>query len=243
MLITGVVFAVFLAGLQEELQTTIPWVDFVLHRLTPLVLFVDWLVDPPRRRLAWRMALVWLAYPVAYGAYSLARGAVVDWYPYPFLDVGEHGYGGVLALGVVLLAGMALAALMIVWLGERGRARRQPSGSGLARRRGRGARSSRRRRPRSPRAACCGRRRRVRDAVVLGVAGAGLPRRRRRTSGRRCRPTASGEARPQTGAEEGLHAVVGVMAPVSLTERMTVLPSGSCQTHERHVRRPGEPGA
>ena len=29
MAITGVVFALLLSGLQEELQTTIPWVDFV----------------------------------------------------------------------------------------------------------------------------------------------------------------------------------------------------------------------
>ena len=51
MAITGVVFALLLAGLQEELQTTIPWVDFVVHKLMPIVLVADWLVDPPRHRL------------------------------------------------------------------------------------------------------------------------------------------------------------------------------------------------
>src|SRR5262245_64486328 len=57
LLITGVVFALLLAGLQEELQTTIPWVDFVLHKLMPAVVAVDWLVDPPRHRLRPALAL------------------------------------------------------------------------------------------------------------------------------------------------------------------------------------------
>ena len=62
--ITGVVFAVLLAGLQEELQTTIPWVDFVVHKLMPVALVADWLVDPPRRRLPWLTVAAWLAYPL-----------------------------------------------------------------------------------------------------------------------------------------------------------------------------------
>ena len=37
MAITGIVFALLLSGLQEELQTTIPWVDFVVHKLIPVV--------------------------------------------------------------------------------------------------------------------------------------------------------------------------------------------------------------
>ena len=63
--ITGVVFALLLAGLQEELQTTIPWVDFVVHKLVPLVLVVDWLLDPPMHRLSPRVAIAWLVYPTA----------------------------------------------------------------------------------------------------------------------------------------------------------------------------------
>jgi len=92
--ITGLVFALLLAGLQEELQTTIPWVDFVVHKLMPVVLVVDWLVDRPRHRLPWWTVLAWLAYPLAWLVYTLVRGASVDWYPYPFVDVSELGYGG-----------------------------------------------------------------------------------------------------------------------------------------------------
>ncbi len=43
--------------------------------------------------------------PVFWLVYTLIRGAFVDWYPYPFIDVNVHGYAAVLAtsLGVTVL--------------------------------------------------------------------------------------------------------------------------------------------
>ena len=117
--ITGVVFALLLAGLQEDLQTSASWVDFVLHKLMPVVLVADWLVDPPRHRLPWWTVLAWLTYPLAWFAYTLARGADVDWYPYPFVDASEHGYGRVLANAVVLAACFAAAGAALLWASNR----------------------------------------------------------------------------------------------------------------------------
>ena len=119
MAITGVVFALLLAGLQEELQTTTPWVDFVVHKLMPVVLVADWLVDPPRHRLPWWTVLAWLAYPFAWITYTLVRGEIVDWYPYPFVDVSKLGYGGVLGRSVGLAVGFAAAGAALLWLGNR----------------------------------------------------------------------------------------------------------------------------
>ena len=118
MAITGVVFALLLSGLQAELQTAIPWVDFVVHKLLPAVVVADWLLDPPRYRLPLRLGLVWLAFPLAYVTYALIRGSSVDWYPYPFLDVSELGYGGVLARCALLAAWMAVGAIVIVAVGN-----------------------------------------------------------------------------------------------------------------------------
>jgi hypothetical protein len=117
--ITGVVFALLLAGLQEELQTTIPWVDFVVHKLMPVVLLADWLVDPPRHRLPWWTVAAWLVYPFAWIVYTLVRGEIVDWYPYPFVDVSNLGYGGVLARTAGLTVAFALGAAALLWLGNR----------------------------------------------------------------------------------------------------------------------------
>ncbi|MFN8108489.1 MAG: Pr6Pr family membrane protein [Thermoleophilia bacterium] len=114
--ITGVVFALLLAGLQEQLQTTIPWVDDIVHRVVPAAVVLDWLIDPPRHRIGWRTGLWWLAYPMAWFAYTLIRGSVVGWYPYPFVDVSHLGYGGVAWRAAALMVAFAVAALALVAL-------------------------------------------------------------------------------------------------------------------------------
>lgn len=127
LLITGVVFALLLSNLPEELQLTRPWVDTTLHQIVPIVVVLDWLLDPPRVRIAARTALLWLAYPVAYVVYSLVRGEIVDWYPYPFVNVATYGYAAVLRNCVVLLVGFVLVALAVAAVGNRlGASRTRP---------------------------------------------------------------------------------------------------------------------
>jgi len=118
MAITGVVFAVLLSGLQESLDTHIGWVNFVVHSLLPVVLVVDWLVDPPRSRPSLRVGAFWLVYPLAWFVYTLVRGSRADWYPYPFVDVSEHGYGRVFLNGVGLLVFFAVAGSVLVLVGN-----------------------------------------------------------------------------------------------------------------------------
>jgi hypothetical protein len=66
MAITGVVFALFLSGHQESLETHIGWVNFIVHTLLPIVLVADWLLDPPRHRLPLWVGAAWLCYPAAW---------------------------------------------------------------------------------------------------------------------------------------------------------------------------------
>jgi hypothetical protein len=111
--ITFVVYGVLLAGYQKELQTTIPWVDTVLHRVVPLVVMFDWLIVPPREPIPLPRALIWLAYPLLYAVYSLIRGPIVGWYPYPFFNPAQPGGYGVVALYCL---GIALVSLAFAWL-------------------------------------------------------------------------------------------------------------------------------
>ena len=117
--ITGVVFAALLSGLQEQLDTHNPFANSVLHYVIPAAAAADWLADPPRHRLGTKVALAWLAYPVAWFAYTPARGAAVGWYPYPFVDVSQHGYGRVLVNAIVFLAAFAVGALALARLASR----------------------------------------------------------------------------------------------------------------------------
>lgn len=124
--ITGVVYGLLLSGYQEALQTTIPWVDTVLHRLMPLVLVVDWMADPPRREgmTFARCAPWWVIYPLGYAVWSLIRGSWVNWYPYPFLNPDLVGGYGVVALYCLGIAVVSLGFVwLVVWLGRRCRLR------------------------------------------------------------------------------------------------------------------------
>ena len=107
MIMTGIIFALLLSGLQQALQTTIPWVNVVLHYAMPIAMLVDWLIYPPATRISFKRALWWLTYPLIYLAYSWVRGAFTHWYPYPFLDPGTNGWLTVLvtcvAIGIVIL--------------------------------------------------------------------------------------------------------------------------------------------
>ncbi len=113
MTVTFVVFAVLLRGLQEELQTNIVWVDSVLHRVMPVAVMADWLIEPPHGALTFGRALVpWLAPPLLWTAFTLVRGAIDSWYPYPFLDPANGGYGTVALYAV----GIAALPIAVIWL-------------------------------------------------------------------------------------------------------------------------------
>lgn len=112
--LVGVVYGILLSGYQEELQTTLPWVDNIVHRIIPLVMVADWFIDPPKARIEFRQALVWVAYPIAYLAYTLIRGPQVDWWPYPFLNPHHESQGyGVVALYCV---GIAIGFIAFIWV-------------------------------------------------------------------------------------------------------------------------------
>jgi hypothetical protein len=112
MAVTGIVFSVLLAGIEGAEFTAVPWDNTVLHFLGPIFVVADWFIARPPQRIAFRGALIWLVYPFAYGAYSLIRGAIVGWYPYPFLDPDEHGYPSIAAT----IVGLTLFAAVLMWI-------------------------------------------------------------------------------------------------------------------------------
>lgn len=128
MTVTFIVFAVLLRGLQEELQTNIVWVDTVLHRVMPVAVMADWLIAPPHGPLSFRRVLVpWLAPPLTWTAFTLVRGAVDGWYPYPFLDPGNGGYGTVAIYAVAIFLLFLAVAWVVATVGPALRAlRRDP---------------------------------------------------------------------------------------------------------------------
>jgi len=114
--IVGIVYALLLAGIPDS---TIPWVNIVLHDVTPLAMTAYWLLAPAR--IAGSSASViarWLVYPLAFLAYSLIRGVIIGWYPYPFLDPRTGGYGHVAVVCIGIVAGGVLLSAAIIAYGR-----------------------------------------------------------------------------------------------------------------------------
>lgn len=123
--LTGIVFMALLADPDLRFTYHIDEPSDLLHKAMPVFLLVDWLLYPPRRPIRMVTALWWTVPPLAFCAYSLIRGPLVDWYPYEFLDPGEQGgYLGVALIVVGMAIGFLLFGALAVWLGNTMRARR-----------------------------------------------------------------------------------------------------------------------
>jgi hypothetical protein len=118
-LTTGIVYLVLLSGKAPAY----PWVNAILHYLMPVAVTLDWLLDPPRVRLhPTRTVVPWMVFPVLYIIYTLARGAIVDWYPYLFVNPHRSG-GYLLVAGDCVAVGVGIIALIAgtTWAGNRRR--------------------------------------------------------------------------------------------------------------------------
>ena len=118
--VTFVVVILLLSEVDVGLQLV--WVDVVLHKIFPVVVVADFVLDPPLRRLAVRDGLRWLIYPLIWLGYTIVRGAIVAWYPYPFLDPAHGGYGAVAVTSAAILAAGAILCAVFAWIGNSRRA-------------------------------------------------------------------------------------------------------------------------
>ena len=108
--VTGVVYSAVLAGAHQPHGTTETVVNALFHYAVPLLMVVGWFAFGPRPCISRRAVSLSLLFPAGWLIYTLLRGALWNWYPYPFLDVHAHGYPPVLGncvLVTILLAGVA----------------------------------------------------------------------------------------------------------------------------------------
>jgi len=115
-LVVGIGFAILLSGLEGVALTAVPWDNTVLHYIIPAAVFIDFIIDRPKRKINFKTGLLWIIFPILYVIYSLVRGNLIHWYPYPFLNPTVHGFApvGVAVFGLLIL-GILLIAI-ITWL-------------------------------------------------------------------------------------------------------------------------------
>lgn len=109
---TGIVYWLLLRGIDVQ---TPAYANWVLHTIVPILVVAEWLLAPERTRRAW----LWLSFPLAYLVYTLVRGPIVGWYPYPFMDPRTNGYGAVFLNCLVVTVVFVALAFAVSWTGTK----------------------------------------------------------------------------------------------------------------------------
>lgn len=126
MAFVGLVFNILLTT--TELGDLIPWVNVIVHMLMPIVVVLDWIILPPVVRFRFVVALVGLVFPVVYSVYSLVRGAVTSFYPYPFYNPDAvGGASGVTLYLIALVVGLAVLSVLVLLIARVRTRRAEPA--------------------------------------------------------------------------------------------------------------------
>lgn len=108
--VTGIIYSTVLAAVHEPSGAAETAVNVIVHYIVPVMMVTGWLAFGPRPRID-KLAVAWsLLFPVLWLAYTLVRGAIWKWYPYPFVDVTTHGYLRVFVNGLLVTAMLAVVA-------------------------------------------------------------------------------------------------------------------------------------
>lgn len=112
--ITAVVYWTMLAASFHSKSPAGYFGVIILHSAAPLLLLTDLLAVPFKGKVKFRITFLWLLYPLLYGVFTFIRGALVNWYPYFFLDPVKTAPFSKLALTLaVLIAGFYLSGLLV----------------------------------------------------------------------------------------------------------------------------------
>ncbi|MBB5843078.1 hypothetical protein HD599_001401 [Conyzicola lurida] len=119
--LTAAVYNVLLRGIPPEGYVGPQWPGEVMHVAIPVVIVLDWLLSPGRPALHWDRVWLALVYPFVWLAFTLVRGVVTGWYPYPFLNPdGPDGPVSVIVYVAVLFALILAVAAVAVGISRLG---------------------------------------------------------------------------------------------------------------------------
>lgn len=105
-IVTGIVYHAVLADLYD-LHGAEQFADVLFHTVSPLLAVTGWVLFGPRGLVDRRIVALSVIYPLLWLVFTLIRGAIIDWYPYPFTNVTDLGYVQV-ALNCLLVTALFL---------------------------------------------------------------------------------------------------------------------------------------
>jgi hypothetical protein len=112
--VTGIIYVVVLSG--DANNTGLGQVaNLMLHYIAPPLTVIAWLAFGPWPDFKISDLPRTLLWPALWIAYTLIHGAITDWYPYPFINVTEHGYGKV-TINIISITVFAIV-LSLIFIG------------------------------------------------------------------------------------------------------------------------------
>jgi hypothetical protein len=115
--IVGITYSLLLRQLWNP-QGAQKIADVSLHDVVPVLYLAFWILLAPKSTLRWSDAIRWLAFPLVYMAYTLARGFAAHWYPYYFIDVDTIGLSRALIHAAGLLFAFFGLGLLFIAIGR-----------------------------------------------------------------------------------------------------------------------------
>lgn len=97
--------------------------DELVHSAVPLLYTSYWLGFATKGSVMISRSVRWLLYPFLYLVYTFVHGTMANWYPYPFMNASEIGYGGFWLNSFYLLLLFILLNILFIsidkWLAKR----------------------------------------------------------------------------------------------------------------------------
>jgi hypothetical protein len=117
-LVVGITYNVILRSLwnPQGLQRI---VDEILHSVVPVLFLIGWFRWRPKNPLQYSNILRWLLFPLLYCVYTLIRGRLSGYYPYPFMDAGQLGLARVAVNSGFLMILFVAISIGLVWISNR----------------------------------------------------------------------------------------------------------------------------
>lgn len=115
--VVAVIYHLLLAHLWEPKGWQL-FTDLMLHTVLPLLYVADWIVFARKRPMLYKRIPFWVIYPTGYGLFIIIKGMIIGTYPYPFLNVNELGFAGVLINMAGFTGLYAIGAAAFITLGK-----------------------------------------------------------------------------------------------------------------------------
>jgi cytochrome bd-type quinol oxidase subunit 2 len=100
------IFYILLLSQDDDPQSWNIYTNFLNHYLTPAITILVFILFGPRKWFKFKTVFLALIIPTVFIFYTFIRGAIINKYPYPFLDVVSEGYPATLnQVATILIAG------------------------------------------------------------------------------------------------------------------------------------------